>query len=308
MPKVELKQAENEGCAMDERWHLRKGGERLFVSGAVRAIRDENGKLRGFTKVARDITERKQQQEELQRAHDDLERRVEERTAKLGETVQDLEAFSYSISHDLRAPLRAMLGFAELALKDPTLGPKGRHAIERIAASANRLDRLIVDVLAYSRVSQAAITLQPVDLDALVREVVQQYPGLQSPEVTISVESPLLPVVAHEAALTQCVANFLNNAIKFVPRGANPHIRVWTSRVDNCVRLSVQDNGIGIAEANLPRIFGIFERLNASNQYEGTGIGLAIVRKAAERMGGSVGVESVLGKGSTFWFQLPAAQ
>jgi len=306
VPRQEMLTASTEGCAMDERWHLRKDGTRFFVSGAVRAIRDENGTLRGYIKVARDITERKLHQQELQVAHDDLERRVKERTAELGETVEELEAFSYSISHDLRAPLRAMLGFADLALTDSPLGSTARNSLERIISAANRLDRLIVDVLAYSRVSRSEIQLTRINLDRLVHDVVDQYPGLQSPEVTITIESPLLPVLGHEASLTQCVANLLNNALKFVARGTNPHVRIWTEAVANGVKCSFQDNGIGVAPENLSRIFGIFQRIHAPSEYEGTGIGLAVVRKAIERMSGSVGVESEPGKGSTFWIQLKA--
>jgi PAS domain S-box-containing protein len=304
VPEQELQTASNDGCAMDERWHLRKGGERLFVSGAMRAIRGEDGTLHGFTKVARDMTERKRWEQELQAAHDDLERRVSERTARLGETVEELEAFSYSISHDLRAPLRAMLGFANLALSDATLTPRTKDSLDRIIKAANRLDRLIMDVLAYSKASRADISVIPIDLNGLVLDVVNQYPGLQAPEITINIESPLMPAMGHEAILTQCVANFLTNAIKFVAPGTNPHIRIWTELVDGQVRLSVQDNGIGIDPHCLPRIFGIFERVHASHEYEGTGIGLAIVRRSAERMGGSVGVESQPGEGSIFWIQL----
>jgi PAS domain S-box-containing protein len=131
IPEQELQTAAAEGCAMDERWHLRKDGQRLFVSGAMRAIRDENGALRGFIKVARDIIERKRQEQELQKAHEELERKVSERTAKLGETVQELEAFSYSISHDRRAPLHAMVGFAHLALSDTSLSGASKLNIDR---------------------------------------------------------------------------------------------------------------------------------------------------------------------------------
>jgi signal transduction histidine kinase len=137
--------------------------------------------------------------------------------------------------------------------------------------------------------------------------VVDQYPGLQSSEVTITVESPLLPVLGHEASLTQCVANLLNNALKFVAPGSNPHVRIWTEAVAEDVKCFFEDNGIGISPGNLSRIFGIFQRIHAPSEYEGTGIGLAIVRKSIERMSGTVGVESEPGKGSTFWLQLKAA-
>lgn len=305
----ELAVASASGCSLDERWHVGKNGEHLFMSGAMRAIRDETGALRGFTKVSRDMTERKRHEQELQSAHEDLERRVAERTSSLGETVQELEAFSYSISHDLRAPLRAMLGFANLALSEggEGLNAAGRHAIERIIVAAKRLDRLILDLLAFSRVTRAEVRLTPVDLEKLVHEVIQQYPGFNSPEVTMDIQSPLLPVMGHEGYLIQCLSNLLTNAIKFMRPGTNPYVRIWTEAVDGDVKLYVADNGIGIEPANISRIFGMFERLHSVDKYEGTGVGLAIVQKAAERMGGTVGVESRPGEGSTFWIQLRSA-
>jgi two-component system, chemotaxis family, CheB/CheR fusion protein len=309
VPAREIATAAASGCALDERWHMRKDGSPLFVSGALRAIRDEHGTLRGFTKVARDITERKQHEEELKKARDELEKKVAERTLQLRETVQELEAFSYSVSHDLRSPLRAMLGFAHLALMEggEQIPPSSKDFLERIINAANRLDRLIQDILAYSRMSATEMRLEPLDLEKLTREVIDQYPGLQPVNVEIQIVSPLLPVMGHEASLTQCIANLLSNAIKFVRPGVPPRITVSTEAVDGMVKFWVADNGIGIDPANLTRIFSMFERVHAAQEYEGTGIGLSILRKAAERMGGSVGVESELGKGSRFWIQLKGA-
>jgi PAS domain S-box-containing protein len=310
VPQQEIATAAASGCALDERWHLRKDGSCFFVSGAVRAIRDANGALHGFTKVARDITERKQQEEELQKARDELEKTVAERTVRLRETIQELEAFSYSVSHDLRAPLRAMLGFATLALTEAgeELNPEVKDYIGRIVSAANRLDRLIQDVLAYSRVTRMDVRLAPINLDQLIRDVLQQYPGFQTSSAEIEIESPLHPVMGHEASLTQCVANLLSNATKFVLPGNIPRIRIWTEALDEKVKLVFQDNGIGIEPADLKRIFAMFERVHAADQYEGTGIGLTIVRKAVERMGGALGVESEPGKGSKFWIQLKRAK
>jgi signal transduction histidine kinase len=145
--------------------------------------------------------------------------------------------------------------------------------------------------------------MTPINLEKLLPEIIVQYPNFQPPHAEIIIEKPLLQVMGHEASLIQCISNLVGNAIKFVLPGVKPRIRIWTEPHNSEVIMWVEDNGIGIAADHLTRIFGIFERV--SKQYEGTGIGLAIVRKTAERMGGTVGVESVPGQGSKFWLRLP---
>ena len=151
------------------------------------------------------------------------------------------------------------------------------------------------------------LELQPVDLDKLMDDIVQQYPGLQPPQSEVIIKSPLQRVVGHEASLTQVISNLLGNAVKFVPSDQKPVITLWTEARGEDLRIWVEDNGIGIAAKDLTRIFGIFERVYPDKTYDGTGIGLSIVRKGVERMGGQAGVESELGKGSKFWIQLKRA-
>jgi PAS domain S-box-containing protein len=265
-----------------------------------------------FVMVA-DITEQKQTEAALKTAQDqlakyaaNLERKVTERTAKLTETIGELEAFSYSVSHDLRAPLRAMQGFSHVLLEDygKKIGPEEAEYLQRIVKASERMDRLIQDVLAYSRVARSELKLQNLDLEKLIREVIQQYPALQPPRTEISIAHPLLPVVGHDASLTQCLSNLLTNAVKFVAPGVQPKIRIWTEARNGMVRVWIEDNGIGIAPQHQERIFGMFQRVHADARFEGTGIGLAIVNKAIQRMGGELGVESEAGKGSRFWFEL----
>ncbi|HYG24139.1 MAG TPA: ATP-binding protein [Verrucomicrobiae bacterium] len=276
------------------------------MSGAVRPVLNERGELKGFAKVARDLTERKKMEDELRAAQEHLEEVVAVRTAKLQESIAEHEAFSYSLSHDMRAPLRAMSSFSQILLAQygDAVGPAGRDYMNRIKAAAERLDHLIQDVLTYSRVIRQAVTLQAVDLQRVIQQTIQERPELQPAASNIHIEEPLLPVMGHEASLTQCVSNLLTNAVKFVPRGTKPDVRVWTEPINNEVRLWIQDNGIGIDEKFHDHIFGIFHRLHTEQEYEGTGIGLAIVRKAVERMGGTFGVESRPGEGSRFWLQL----
>jgi PAS domain S-box-containing protein len=305
--RLELAQAKEKGSARDERWHLRKDGGRLYLSGAVVPLYDDGGRLRGFTKVARDISERKKLEDELYTARENLEKTVSERTQKLQETISELEVFSYSLSHDLRTPLRAMRSFAQLLSRTAheKLDPRSNEYVERILRGAERLDQLIQDVLDYSRVSRGEIKREPIDLDKLVHDIIGEQPALEPSKAEIHIESPLLEVIGHKASLSQSISNLLANALKFVPKGKFPKVRIWTEPQQSRVRLWIADNGIGIGKEYQERIFGMFQRASTDPQYEGTGIGLAVVRKAIERMGGQSGVESEVGQGSRFWIELP---
>ncbi|MDB6054108.1 MAG: Phytochrome, two-component sensor histidine kinase [Verrucomicrobiales bacterium] len=257
---------------------------------------------------SRDIALQEAQQK-LQGHASELERRVSERTAKLSETVAELEAFSYSISHDMRAPLRAMQGYSSYVIENfgDKIGPEGMHFLNRISRAGGRLDNLVQDILTYSRVSKEHFELHPVDLDILVGDIVQQYPGFQSPEAQITVQTGLGVVLGHEASLTQVISNLLGNAIKFVKSGMKPKISIFSEVHGTEIWTKIEDEGIGIAAKDLHRIFRIFERVHPESTYEGTGIGLSIVRKAMERMGGVVEVESELGKGCIFTIKLKRA-
>ncbi len=264
----------------------------------------------------RDITERKRGEKDLVTANDkisrhavELEATVAERTAQLRETIGELEAFSYSISHDMRAPLRAMRGFAEILLEkySAQLDAEGINYLERIHVAAGRLDSLIQDVLTYTRVLHAEVKIETVDLDALIRQVIGTYPQLQKNDVEIQIEGVLPKVLGGEASLAQCITNLFSNAVKFVAPKTSPRVKVRAEAIASDIRLWVEDNGVGIAPNDQVRIFKMFERVNRATAYEGTGMGLTIVQKAVERMGGQMGVESEVGQGSKFWIQLKGA-
>jgi two-component system sensor histidine kinase/response regulator len=242
----------------------------------------------------------------LNQALEDKNRELENRTAQLQDTVQELERYSYSISHDMRAPLRAMKGYSDVLIEEvaPTLSEEHCAFLHKISSAAQRLDRLIEDVLSYSLLSRSKFNLKAVDADELIREIIEQYPGFQPPEVDICIEGKLPVVWANEATLTQCISNLLGNAIKFVPKGTKPKIVIRADVHDKETTLWVEDNGIGIDAHDRERIFGIFVKVHSPSSYAGTGIGLSIVRRAAEKMGGQVGVESTLGQGSRFWVKL----
>ena len=237
-----------------------------------------------------------------------LEARVSERTAALSELNAELEAFAYTVSHDLRAPLRGMQGLAQALLEDygETLEPTGRDYATRIAVAAAHMDRLIHDLLTYSRLAHAALKLEVTSLDAIVHDARAQLCE-QLAGADVAVEGALPSVVGHRATLVQVVVNLLSNAAKYVAPGTRARIRMRAERGNGVVRLWVEDNGIGIAAKHRDRIFKVFERLHGEEMYSGTGIGLAIVRKAVERMGGQAGVEADEGHGSRFWIELADA-
>lgn len=244
---------------------------------------------------------------ELQRTNGQLDATVAARTAELRELVQDLEHFSYTITHDMRAPLRAMHGFAAMLAEECSgrLSADGKEYLRRIGTAAARMDRLITDALSYSGTVRQEFALEPMDLAPLLRGILDSYPNLQPPLARVEMAGDFPRVLGNEAALTQCFSNLLGNAVKFVEPGHVPRVTVRAERRGDWVRVWFEDDGIGIPEAMLGRVFGMFQRL--SKNYEGTGIGLALVKKVAERLGGSVGVESELGRGSRFWLDLKAA-
>ena len=263
--------------------------------------------------LQKEITERKLAEQALLQAHaqladraGQLEALVAERTVRLQETVAELEAFSYGIAHDMRAPLRAMAAFGALvqAEQGAQLDENGREYLGRIVSAAQRLDRLITDVLSYGTASRRKLDLQAVDLEALLEQTIRNQPEFQAPQAEIQIHRPLHKVIAHEPSLIRCVTNLFCNAVKFVSPGVTPRIAVRSELAGPEVRLWFEDNGIGISPADQERIFAFLGRLNPVEEFEGTGIGLTIVRKSVERMGGKVGVESELGQGSRFWIQL----
>ena len=275
------------------RWHLSR----------ARPIKDEQGKILMWIGSNTDIDDHK-------RAAANLEKVVVERTASLTDINKQLEAFSYTVSHDLRAPLRAQQGFATALLDEygQVLGETGRDYAQRIHQAATRLQELVDDLLAYSRVSRADLLLVDVDLRREVRLVHEEMTfEIQKANARVHIDEFFFHVRAHEVTLRTAITNLLSNALKFTKPGVPPELRITAEERDKWVRLWVEDNGIGIAPEHQQQIFGVFHRLHKAGKYPGTGVGLAIVHKGIERLGGRVGVESEEGKGSRFWIELEKA-
>ncbi|HUR45762.1 MAG TPA: PAS domain-containing sensor histidine kinase [Candidatus Saccharimonadales bacterium] len=273
---------------------------------------------RGINVVVMEITDRKraeaalqQSQADLKRYAETLEQRVAERTAKLEQTVQSLEGVCYHVAHDLRAPLRAMEGFTNILLKQYTthLDEQGQDFARRISQAATRMDHLIRDLLDYGRLSHAKLTFGPLELEGqLARVMGHLQEEIEHCGASIDVSVPLGHVWANPTVVDQVLTNLLSNAMKYVPPGTIPSIKIQAEEKGAFIRLWVKDNGIGIAPEHQERVFRVFERLHRNEQYPGTGIGLAIVFKGIEIMGGRVGLESEEGKGSKFWIELPREQ
>jgi PAS domain S-box-containing protein len=270
----------------------------------------------------RDVTRRKEAEGKVLQLNGELEKRVD----ALTEINRELETFNYSISHDLRAPLRSMSGFAQALMdgESSKLGPQGADYVRRIANSARRMDTLLQDLLEYSRVARASMPPMSVDLDGVISEIVtMREREIQEKQAQVEVKSPLGTVCAHLPTVQQILGNLVDNGLKFVTPGNLPHLRIWTEKAPShngsggrevgsenstqqVLRIWVEDNGIGIEKEFYEKIFGLFERLHPSHAFPGTGLGLAIVRKGVERMGGRVGLESRIEEGSRFWVELPA--
>jgi signal transduction histidine kinase len=247
---------------------------------------------------------------ERDQARATLEGIVQERTAELRETNSQLETLVYSIAHDLRAPLRSMQAFAKILMEDygPKLDEEAVHYCQRIAKSAETMDYLVLDLLTYGRIARSEMELESVSVEEAWHAALDQFEhDIHDRHAVITSVLPLPRVYAHTATLNQILANLLGNALKFVDDGVVPAITFKATEIDDYVRITIEDNGTGIPPEYHEKIFRVFERLHRDKR-EGTGIGLAIVRKGAERMGGKVGLESGPSRiGSLFWIELKKA-
>jgi PAS domain S-box-containing protein len=231
------------------------------------------------------------------------------RTAELNESLHTMQTFTYTIAHDLRGPLRALISFSTLALTEcaDKLDEDGRNYLQRIDVAARQMDRLISDLLTYGQLTHIEVTAVPIPLDHVVTKVLQDLgPEIRARNAQVEVTRPLPTVIGNAVLINQVLVNLIANALKFVPAARDPRITINSTPGDKRVRLCIADNGIGIAPQYHARVFDLFARLHKSSEYAGTGVGLALVKKAMERMMGKVGIDSTPGEGSCFWLEFRA--
>ncbi len=252
--------------------------------------------------------QRKQAEAELKQLNSELELRVRQRTVQFESANKELESFSYSVSHDLRAPLRAISGFSEIIARRhrAELNEEGQHYIDNIVQASARMGQLIDDLLTYARLGRAGVRHEPVALASLVGEISRNMQAhLDEIHATLSIAEGLPAVTGDQTLLSQVFTNLLENAINYHKPGLPPQVSLTYYNEDKEVVFSVKDNGIGILPEYQEKIFIMFQRLHSEEEYPGTGIGLATVRKSVELLGGNVWVESKVGEGSTFFVRLP---
>ncbi|MGA2748540.1 MAG: PAS domain S-box protein [Verrucomicrobiota bacterium] len=285
-----------------------KDGSFYWVDATIVPFLNDQGKPRQYVAIRTDITERKAAEEKISRLNTELEQRVVERTAQLQTVNNELEAFSYSVSHDLRAPLRHVLGFAELLQKDagPSLSGKSLCHLTTISQAAKRMGSLIDDLLALSHVGRAELHKAQVNLDELVLETLGDF-QVDSKERNIVWEIHPLPAVYADRALLRLVlVNLISNAVKFTGTRAEAKIEIGCApEGDGETVIFIRDNGAGFDPQYAGKLFGAFQRLHTQQQFEGTGIGLANVQRIIHRHGGRAWAEGVVDRGATFYFSIP---
>jgi signal transduction histidine kinase len=243
----------------------------------------------------------------IAQAREELEQRVEARTAELSAVNRELESFSYSVSHDLRAPLRAIVGFVQILEEDhgASFNDDARRSLERVKANATRMGQLIDDLLTFARIGRMPLTHQRVDVNHLARNAADEALATSDRPIELVIE-PLPPCLGEPVLLKQVFANLLSNAVKFTARTERPAITIGT--IANAeATYYVRDNGAGFDERFAEKLFGVFQRLHRTVEFEGTGVGLAIVQRIINRHGGRVWAEGKVNEGATFYFTLPRA-
>ena len=261
----------------------------------------------GIFILSMDITKRKQAEEKIKRLYKDLERRVALRTSQLETSNKELEAFAYSISHDLRTPLRAIHGYSTILVSDygDKLGKEANEYLQRNLKNVNKMEQLIEDLLEFSRASRRDINKTKIDIKDLILDVYKDLMRENEKKDVMLELKEIIDFSADKIMIQQVFSNFISNALKFSKKTENALIEIGASKNKNEIIYYIKDNGVGFDEAYKDKLFGVFQRLHSVNDFEGTGIGLAIVYRIISKHGGKVWAESEVNKGATFYFSVP---
>lgn len=297
---------EKEGYSIYKRF-LRKDQEIIWTQLSVKCIRHADGNIDYFVAVLFDISERIQAEEEIRHLNETLEKKVEERTAQLKALNQEMEAFAYTVSHDLRAPLRAIGGFTRILTEDyaPQLDAEAWRICSVIQDNAQKMNELIDDLLTFSRMGRAQMHLFETEMGPMVQAIFNELTTRAMQEQIDFRLDPLLPAPADSHLIKQVWMNLLSNAIKYSSKNEHPVIRVSCWQDEERIIYAVSDNGVGFNMQQAGRLFEVFQRLHSADEYEGTGVGLAIVKRIVNRHGGEVWAEAEVNQGATFCFSLP---
>lgn len=306
-PQEFLSVAETKGRFEDQVVLVRKDGSKYWANVVITALRNGAGKISGFSKVIRDITEWKKAEEEIRKLNAELEDRVFQRTVELEAANKELEAFSYSVSHDLRAPLRHIDGFSEMLVRTagPNLSQSNRDLLKVISDSSKQMGQLIDDLLTFSRTARSELKLVPVEMNCLVKHTLDEMaPEIGERKVSWKIAA-LPPVQADPVTLRQVMINLICNALKYSSKRPESKIEIGAKDGRRETTFFVRDNGVGFDPRYSSKLFGVFQRLHSAAEFQGTGIGLAIVRRIIARHGGKTWADGTIDKGATFYFSLP---
>ena len=286
-PQYELEVVKKEGRFEDEGWRVKKDGSFFWANVVITALFDK-GNIIGFSKITRNLTERKNAEEQLKAVNNEL------------------EAFSYSISHDLRAPLRAIVGYSNILIEDYTdkLDDEGRRVLNVIMKNAVKMGQLIDDLLAFSRIGKQNLIKVNIDLGSLVKTIVSELNILQSNKIEMDVKS-LLSAKCDSSMMKQVIVNLIGNAIKYSNKKETSIIEIGSYREINENIYYIKDNGAGFDMKYYDKLFGVFQRLHNDKEFEGTGVGLALVKRIITKHGGKTWAEAKVDEGATFYFSLP---
>lgn len=293
------------GRCEDEGWRYNKEGKPFFANTIITALYNADGSLKGFAKVTRDITQQKKLEAENKLLHEQLEEKVRQRTRELEIVNKELEAFSYSVSHDLRTPLRGISGYSMMLKEDygSKLDAEGVRIMDAILSNTKKMGQLIDDLLTFSKMARLETIYESIDMNRLVQSCLEDLTNEPSGHInTIAA----LPACSGDASmLRQVWFNLLENAIKYSSKKEKPQIEIGAKDDQGFHVYYVKDNGAGFDMKYANKLFGVFQRLHRQDEFEGTGLGLALVKRIISKHGGEIWADASPNNGATFYFSLP---